>query len=123
MASTRDRKATTHRGLCFCGIRVDGKRGRYACGINANQRPADKERIVPLFDGRRVYPLGERHSEHHEPPRTQPISGYGRSRNTARVFLSTPGASRRGVPRKKRAPVSRDLPRSDPEPVIWWAPS
>jgi hypothetical protein len=118
MASTRDRKATTYRALCFCGIRVDGRIGRYRCAINTQPRPGDDGRIIPLFDGRRVYPLGERHHEHHEPPRTQPISGSGKSRNSASARLSKPRWPRVVVP-----PVSLDLPQSRPEPVNWWGPN
>jgi hypothetical protein len=41
-----ERTASSHQGLCMCGLVVDGKRGRYQCAINQAPRPGDDSRIV-----------------------------------------------------------------------------
>jgi hypothetical protein len=100
----------------MCGIRIDGKRGRFQCAVNADQRIADTARIVATLDGRRVYPLTER--EHREPV-VHSLAGTGCSKNSSRVILRKPRSyqPRIVVP----APVPVDLARSADDPVRWWA--
>jgi hypothetical protein len=122
IASTRDRRATTYRSLCMCGLRVAGRIGRYRCAINPDRRIADPARIVATFDGRRAFPLSEREHQHREPV-VHSLAGTGRSRNTTfGVKLRKPRRPDSYVQRViVPPPVLADAARYDYDPVQWWA--
>jgi hypothetical protein len=115
ICATCEYRATTHKGLCMCGLIVGGKRGRYRCAVNPRQHSADTARIIPMFDGRRAYPVGERRE-----PVVHSLVGTGVSKNIARAKLR-----KRPVGYAQRLiappPIVVDTARYDPEPVQWWA--
>jgi hypothetical protein len=123
MCSVSERYATRHSALCMCGVRYDGKRGRYSCGINQNRNIAEPSRIVPLLDGKVGRPLDEPSPQPHREQTTPSLSGFGWSKDTASGALRTRRRPDTYPPRIiEPPPVVVDVVRSADQPVRCWLP-